>query len=49
MKLYAKNIKAAQNDTSGAKMAAAENRCGLYPRRAKSEYATIATQASTQA
>lgn len=49
MKLYAENIKAAQNDTSSAKRATAENRCGLYPRRAKSEYATIATQASTQA
>lgn len=49
MKLYAENIKAAQNDTSGAKRATAENRCKLYPRRAKSEDATIATQISTQA
>lgn len=41
MKLYAQNIKAAQKSTSGAKRATTDNRCRLYPRRAKSEYATI--------
>lgn len=30
MKLYAQNTKAAQNGTSGAKMAVAENRCRLF-------------------